>query len=98
MISNNVAIVSETSAATGDLGENISTSELLKLSSNYDVIFTDLETGRPLADGKVQHIIEHQGRKVRLRYYVDDGVPFVVLEIVMIMGMVVMVVLVVMMS
>jgi len=26
----------------------------------------DLETGRPLADGKVQHIIEHQGRKIGL--------------------------------
>ena len=38
---------------------------LSKLSSNYNVIFADLETGRPLADGKVQHIIEHQGRKVR---------------------------------
>ena len=69
----------------------------MKLSSNYNVIFADLETGRPLADGKVQHIIEHQGRKVRLRYYVDNGAPFVVVEIVMIMGMVVMVVLVVMM-
>ena len=56
--------------------------------------FADLETGRPLADGKVQHIIEHQGRKVHLRKD-DDGGPFLVVEIVMIMGMVVVVFLVV---
>ena len=78
-------------AATGDLGI---IEAVFKLQF---VFFADLETGRPLADGKVQHIIEHQGRKVCLRYYVDDGVPFVVVEIVMIMGVVVVVFLVVMM-
>jgi hypothetical protein len=29
-----------------------------------DMVVADNETGRPLADGKVQHIIEREGRKV----------------------------------